>query len=335
MAPGRMRYEWVARALVLALMVGLPAAVLGIGWGAREHAVEVHAAMPEAGGWSPDNLTIEAGQPLHLQLTSDDVLHGFAVGMTDWPPVDVKPGQVTELTLTFDEPGTYTFYCTHWCGLNHWRMRGIIEVTGPVGPHEQANSQALITPPLYVTLGLDLDAPHLAPLVPTITLSVARGAIWGVLIPTNYLNLEYYQSHSPAETWQAFRKESVLSPLNDEEIWDLVAWVWAQNTSPEELKTGARLYAQNCAACHGETGAGDGIFADVVGNEGAAMAGGTLPPTAFSDPRLLLGASPALLQGKIIRGGMGTGMPYWGTIFTQDQGWALVSFLYSFQFDEE
>jgi len=26
----------------------------------------------------------------------------------------------------------------------------------------------------------------------------------------------------------------------------------------------------------------------------------------------MLGASPALLHGKIVRGGMGTGMPYWG-----------------------
>jgi hypothetical protein len=40
----------------------------------------------------------------------------------------------------------------------------------------------------------------------------------------------------------------------------------------------------------------------------------------------MLGASPALLQGKIIRGGMGTGMPYWGPIFTEAQTWALVDY---------
>jgi mono/diheme cytochrome c family protein/plastocyanin len=329
-----MKPEWVARALVLALVVGLPVAVFA-GWGSQPHAEVIHAAMPEGGGWSPNSLTVEAGQPLHLQLTSDDVLHGFAVGMTNWEPVDVKPGQVTELTLTFDKPGTYTFYCTHWCGPNHWRMRGTIGVTDPADHREQPDDPTPITPPLYVLLDLDLGAPHLAPFVPTLTPSVTRGAIWDALIPTHYLTLEYYQSHSPAETWQAFRKESVLSPLNDEEIWDLVAWVWAQNTSPEALQTGVRLYAQNCAACHGETGAGDGVFADVVGNEGATMMEGILPPTAFADPYQILGASPALLEGKIIRGGMGTGMPYWGTIFTEDQVWALVSFLYSFQFDEE
>jgi mono/diheme cytochrome c family protein len=45
---------------------------------------------------------------------------------------------------------------------------------------------------------------------------------------------------------------------------------------------------------------------------------------------VLLGASPAILEGKIIRGGMGTGMPYWGPIFTSNQIDALVSYLYTF-----
>jgi mono/diheme cytochrome c family protein len=49
----------------------------------------------------------------------------------------------------------------------------------------------------------------------------------------------------------------------------------------------------------------------------------------------MLSASPALLQGKIIRGGMGTGMPSWGAIFTEDQTWALVAYLWTFQFNTE
>jgi cytochrome c oxidase subunit 2 len=68
--------------------------------------------------------------PLELHLTSDDVVHGFAVGKLDLPPVDILPGKVTDVELLFDEPGTYTFYCTRWCGLNHWRMRGTIDVAG-------------------------------------------------------------------------------------------------------------------------------------------------------------------------------------------------------------
>ena len=57
---------------------------------------------------------------------------------------------------------------------------------------------------------------------------------------------------------------------------------------------------------------------------------GLVRPPDFSDPNNLLGASPALLEGKIIRGGMGTGMPYWGPIFTDEEIDALVSYLYTF-----
>ena len=55
-------------------------------------------------------------------------------------------------------------------------------------------------------------------------------------------------------------------------------------------------------------------------------------PVDFTDSKRMLGASPALLQGKILRGGMGTGMPMWGSIFTEEQIWDLIAYLYSFQF---
>lgn len=56
-------------------------------------------------------------------------------------------------------------------------------------------------------------------------------------------------------------------------------------------------------------------------------------PVDFTNPERMLGASPALLQGKILRGGMGTRMPMWGSIFTEEQIWDLIAYLYSFQFN--
>src|SRR3990170_1948597 len=67
----------------------------------------IHAHIAEDGGWSPDVIQAEVGQLLHLKLTSDDVVHGFAMGQTDMNAVDVEPGKVTDLTLTFDKPGIY------------------------------------------------------------------------------------------------------------------------------------------------------------------------------------------------------------------------------------
>jgi mono/diheme cytochrome c family protein len=61
----------------------------------------------------------------------------------------------------------------------------------------------------------------------------------------------------------------------------------------------------------------------------------TVSPAAFNDPSSMLGASPALLHGKVIRGGMGTGMPYWGPIFSEDQAWAVVDYLWTFQLDRD
>ena len=39
----------------------------------------IHVSMAENGGWNPDTIKAEVGQPLHLRMTSDDVVHGFAV----------------------------------------------------------------------------------------------------------------------------------------------------------------------------------------------------------------------------------------------------------------
>ena len=63
--------------------------------------------------------------------------------------------------------------------------------------------------------------------------------------------------------------------------------------------------------------------------------GSSVSPSDFTDAEHMLGASPAVLHGKIVRGGMGTGMPYWGPIFTDQQVWDLVTYLWTFQFDLE
>lgn len=290
----------------------------------------IHARIAENGGWTPDVIRANVGEPLHLKLTSDDVVHGFAVGQMDMQSVDVLPGKVTDLTLIFDKPGIYTFYCTRWCGLNHWRMRGTIEVGGSSSGLEPASA------PLYVPLNLNIDAPHNAPAIPVQKPSALRGQSFSTQLPiTNSTN--YYRANSP---YQVFDELSNTS-LTETQRWDVAAYVWQSNTTAESLANGQRLYAQNCAACHGENGAGDGVFADDLAAAGESsmqtMAGADnmtmQPPVDFTDPTRMMGASPALLQGKILRGGMGTGMPMWGSIFTEEQIWDLIAYLYSFQFE--
>jgi mono/diheme cytochrome c family protein/plastocyanin len=320
------RSELISRILITTAIIGAVGAPICF-W---SRTPLIHAHIAEDGGWSPDVLRAEVGKPLHLKLTSDDVMHGFAVGQMDMEGVDVEPGKVTNITLTFDKPGIYTFFCTRWCGLNHWRMRGTIEVSGSPSEPEPA------AVPLYVTLNLDIDAPHDASSVPNIQPSAVRGQELATDLPVD-LSAEYYRSHS---LYQVFN-DLPNTALTDSQRWDVVAYLWQSNTDKESLANGKQLYAQNCAACHGENGAGDGVFADdlkATGDASAQTMTGAQDmkmqtPANFTDPTRMLGASPALLQGKILRGGTGTGMPMWGSIFTKEQIWDLIAYIYSFQFE--
>jgi mono/diheme cytochrome c family protein/plastocyanin len=322
------RPERIARLLIGAAVFAAVAVPLAFWW----RTPLVHARMADDGGWSPDTMQAQVGVPLELHLTSDDVVHGFAVGKLDLPAVDILPGKVTDIALLFDEPGTYTFYCTRWCGLNHWRMRGTIQVGG------ESELEAAGEPgtPLYAELGLDLDAPRSAAVLPgakplaAVVDSQLRAALSG------YISTDYYRSHAPYEAWQELRADKALKASDDQELWQFTASVWQANAAPDDLADGRQLFAQNCAACHGEGGAGDGVFADELNATAmpATMSGAAMwqPPANLTDPVRMLAASPALLQGKILRGGMGTGMPSWGAIFTAEQAWNLVAYIYSFQF---
>jgi mono/diheme cytochrome c family protein/plastocyanin len=317
------RSEVLSRILVvggLVIAIGAPLVARMIG---AQGVIEMHGRMAETGGWTPSVIQAKAGVPLHLRLTSDDVTHGFAIGQSAIPAVDVLPGQMTDVTLTFDKPGTYTFYCTRWCGVNHWRMRGKIEVTG-----DDAVSAQPGTPPLYQTLNLDIDAPHPASEIPVRTPDAQRGAQFSRLLPARYMTIAYYRSHSPAQAYLDLRDDPTLASLDDHDIWNLVAYIWQSKTTPAGLAAGQKLFAQNCAACHGETGTGNGVFAQNL----HLLYGKS--PAKFADPASMLGATPALLQGKILRGGMGTGMPSWGPIFENETTWSIIEYLYTFQFEE-
>jgi len=309
-------------------LIGIPAVV-----SFSRQTITVHARIAEDGGFMPDSIKARVGKPLKLRLISDDVEHTFALGQSPLQPVTFKPGEPAEVELVFDKPGTYTFYTTTPSSLNFWRMRGVIEV---VGKGETPPAEL----PLYVQLGLELDGEHEHEsgeehfeLVNQP--SAERGAVFVDQIPAAMLTSGYYVSHSPMESFEALRGNAAMQTLNDKDIWDAVAYVWEQSTTAAAVLEGQHLYQVNCAACHGENGAGDGQFAE--GMKAIAEKNnddhGIQAPTDFTKAEHLLEAKPAILQGLLLRGGMGTGMPMWGTIFTDQQTWDLTAYLYTFQFD--
>lgn len=58
------------------------------------------------------------------------------------------------------------------------------------------------------------------------------------------------------------RMDKMMPPwgnrFDDQQIWDLTAYVWSLGTPPESITAGEAIYQEQCAACHGDDGAGDG-----------------------------------------------------------------------------
>ena len=117
-----------ALAALLAFLVGIPVAILGYQYGIRpllagHRIIDVDSRTPENGGFSPDLIRLEVRETATLRFRSDDVTHGIAIGPglgLDLGQID--PGRTGEVTVSFDEPGIYTYYCNTWCSVDHWRM---------------------------------------------------------------------------------------------------------------------------------------------------------------------------------------------------------------------
>lgn len=321
-----MKREHFALLVVIVTLVVLPGTILGYQYVLRPAlgpddviVIDLTARLPGEGGWSEEAIRVQAGQRVRLRLTSDDVVHGFAIGRTEVGPVDVQPGQVTEIEFSIDEPGRYQFYCTRWCERDHWRMRGTLDVTATDGTVSLSEPE----PPLYESLGIDIDDRPPATLVPDDRPAAEAGASLNVPLPSGW-DPELLRAMSPQEAFSYLRGDPSYDSLGDADLWNLVAFAWRGTSSVESLQTGEALFAQNCAACHGETGQGDGPAASYLTDP---------PPADFTDSERMAAANSVILHGKLVRGGMGTGMPYWGPIFTDEQQWSVIDYLWSLWFD--
>lgn len=66
--------------------------------------------------FTPEELTVPAGSEVTFIVTSRDVIHGFMIPDTVVNAM-VIPGQITEVTYTFEDPGEHKFICHEYCGL--------------------------------------------------------------------------------------------------------------------------------------------------------------------------------------------------------------------------
>ncbi|GBD07830.1 Cytochrome c oxidase subunit 2 [Candidatus Thermoflexus japonica] len=125
-------WEWLARGLVLSVLVGLPLSLWAADRVWNGSARWWIAQIPESGGWQPPTLEVQAGEEIRLRVTSADVVHGLSIpglGIS----VTVEPGKVREIRLRPERPGRYRAICTVVCSPRHGEMIAELVVRPPGG----------------------------------------------------------------------------------------------------------------------------------------------------------------------------------------------------------
>jgi cytochrome c oxidase subunit II len=77
--------------------------------------------------FSPNPIEVPVNRPVTFRLTSSDVDHGFEIVGTNANAMAI-PGYVSQFTVTFTKPGTYTIGCNEYCGVMHHGMAGTLVV---------------------------------------------------------------------------------------------------------------------------------------------------------------------------------------------------------------
>jgi mono/diheme cytochrome c family protein len=87
--------------------------------------------------------------------------------------------------------------------------------------------------------------------------------------PTAHGSTEFLRTAIPSEMFDTITNgripqgmppfgEDSSDPLDDTQRWDLIATLYSFGTPLESVESGQTLYEENCLACHGEDGQGDG-----------------------------------------------------------------------------
>ena len=74
-----------------------------------------------------ERLVIPAGKVVKFLITSNDVIHSFAVPAF-WTKMDANPGRINQDWVKVDRPGVYFGQCSELCGARHGFMPIAVEV---------------------------------------------------------------------------------------------------------------------------------------------------------------------------------------------------------------
>lgn len=181
---------------------------------------------------------VPVGQPVHLRMTSTDVLHSF------WIPQmggkrDVIPNRLTEIVFTPSEAGVYLGQCAEFCGESHalMKMRLIAHepddfarwVQNEAAPAVEAADSAVMIGQQLVTAGVCAGChtvrgttAQFGQTGPDLTHLARRSTIAAGVLENNAQNLREWINDAPS------MKPGALMPamdLSDQELRYIVAYL--------------------------------------------------------------------------------------------------------------
>jgi mono/diheme cytochrome c family protein len=130
------------------------------------------------------------------------------------------------------------------------------------------------------------------------------------------------RSSTPAEWYKVVSQGNLdrfmppFPSLSDRQRWDVISYVYSLSISPETLAQGQDVYLENCSACHGENGRGDGPQSVSLSR--------SLPD--FTDQSFMSKKSSSEFF-QVVSSGLPPEMPAYSTILSESERWSVASYL--------
>jgi len=109
-------------ALAVALLAPVPARPV-----ARADEPRVIPVTAKRFDFEPKEIRVKKGESVVLEVTSQDVTHGFFSRKFGFDE-DLAPGKTVRIPIRADEAGPYLVICDHFCGSGHGGMKMTIVV---------------------------------------------------------------------------------------------------------------------------------------------------------------------------------------------------------------
>lgn len=95
--------------------------------GELEDGIRVIEMKARQFAFDPDTITVKEGEKIRLEITSEDVAHGFHLG--DYGiNRRLNPNETIVIEFEADQAGEFIFDCSVYCGKGHEDMTGNLNV---------------------------------------------------------------------------------------------------------------------------------------------------------------------------------------------------------------